>query len=272
MRDRRRKSAPDRVFVEGPRPIEAALAAEATLQHLFHTRSFAVRPEGRALLRRAERAAPPVRNEPEGRESAPSVCTEVSDKVMSQLSGTATPQGVVAVVRLAQTALEGLPLSPIPLIIVCDGIQDPGNLGAIIRTADAAGSDAVVILPDTCDPFGCKTVRSTAGSIFNVPVIPCTADELIRYVAARGIALYVTDSHASSSLYEAVLTGPAAFAFGSETHGPSTEIRSAAQGALRVPIYGRAESLNVAAAAAVCVYETVRQRKTSKPAIVISEK
>lgn len=261
VRDRRRKAAPHRVFAEGLRLIETALAAGAGLEHLFFTAAFGARSEGRAFLRRAEKAALRLRDEGDSPAGSPWACVEVSDTVMLRLSETVSPQGVAAVLTCAERTLDSLVFPGVPLLVVCDGVQDPGNLGALIRTADAAGADGVVILPGTCDPFGSKTVRSTAGSIFNIPVVRCPADDLSRYAAARGLALYATDSHATLSLHDTDLRGPAAFVFGSEARGACREVRDAARATLLIPVYGRAESLNVAAAAAVCLYEAVRQRR-----------
>ena len=148
-----------------------------------------------------------------------------------------------------------------PLLVVSDGIQDPGNLGTIIRTADAAGADGVVILPGTCDVYMQKTIRATAGSLFNIPVTHAAVDELLDWLRAHKINLAVTASGAEKSFFEADLNKPVAFVFGNEAQGVQEDLKRAADMVLSVPIYGKAESLNVAASAAVCLYEAVRQRR-----------
>ncbi len=157
-------------------------------------------------------------------------------------------------------SLEDLrPVAP-ALIVVIDGVQDPGNLGAIIRTSDAAAADAVILLPGTCDAFMQKTIRSTAGSIFNIPVIHADLQALLQWLRLNEIKLAVTSLDSARTVFEERLEGPLALVFGNEAHGVSKEIRSAADLLLKIPIYGHAESLNVASAAAVCLYEAVRQR------------
>ncbi|MEJ2695301.1 MAG: RNA methyltransferase [Candidatus Sulfobium sp.] len=147
-----------------------------------------------------------------------------------------------------------------PMVVVLDGIKDPGNLGTIIRTSDAAGAHAVVLLPGTCDPFMPKPLRASAGSVFNIPVVETEIAPLMKWMKERSIKMTVTSPDATDILYDADLTYPGAFAFGNEAHGVSRELKEEADLTVKIPIYGGAESLNVASSAAICLYEAVRQR------------
>ena len=147
------------------------------------------------------------------------------------------------------------------MIVVCDGIKDPGNIGTIVRAADASGVDAVLLTPGTCDAFMSKALRASAGSIFALPVLPDTGvEEIVGFLAKRRIRLYAADVRASRSLYETDLRGPAAIVFGNEAHGIGAALFQNAEVLFRIPITGRAESLNVAMAASIILYEAVRQR------------
>ena len=141
-----------------------------------------------------------------------------------------------------------------------DGVQEPGNLGTIIRTSDAVGADAVIMLKGTCDAFMQKTIRATAGSIFNIPIIYSGTDKFLEWLKLNGIMLVATALDSGKSAFDAGLENPIAFVFGNEAHGVSSEIKKKADLILKIPIYGKAESLNVSASAAVCLYEAVRQR------------
>ena len=243
-------------LVEGPHLIEAAVEAPGCeVLRVFFSGEFSSRKEGRQLLQRTAKAGGP--------QGQPAFF-EVPEKVLSKLSDTKSPQGVVAVVALRGVRLEEVPFKASPFLVVCDGVQDPGNLGTIIRVADAADADAVVCMPGTCDPFSPKVLRSTAGSLFHVPVLSAGCEALAAYCDANGIQLCVTDVRAETSIYEHDLTRAVALVFGSEAHGASGFLRERAARLVRIPIPGRAESLNVATAASICLYEAVRQRRSGR--------
>lgn len=241
-----RRQRPARVLIEGVRLIESALNAGAKTDKVFFTESLADREEGRKIMRMI----------PQERDCF----FEVSERVMQRLSDTESPQGILAVVTYEPLRLEEVRTSDSPLITVLDGVQDPGNLGTIIRTSDAAGADAVVLLPGTCDPFMPKPLRASAGSVFSIPVVETELAILMKWTKERSIELMVTASEGAAALYDVDLARPVAFAFGNEAHGISRAMREAADLAVRIPIYGGAESLNVGSAAAICLYEAVRQR------------
>ena len=195
--------------------------------------------------------------------------TLVSDRVAASLSDTVTPQGVVAVVREAAVTLdEVLGRGPRLLAVLVDA-SDPGNAGTVIRTADAAGADAVVLVGDSVDPHNPKSVRASAGSLFHLPVLRLP-DPIAVIAALRraGLAVIATTVDAAveeldSATVQRRLVEPVAWLFGNEAHGLRDDIAAVADVRIRIPIYGAAESLNLAAAAAVCLYATARVQRGS---------
>ncbi len=190
--------------------------------------------------------------------------SEISERDAAALSETVTPQGLVAVCRLRQqSANEVLARRP-RLVVVPVNCNEPGNLGAIIRTADAAGADAV-IWDGGVDPYNGKAVRATAGSLFHLPVLECAVDELLADCRHAGLTTLATTAAGSATLDELIEDGtlarPTAWLFGNEAHGLPDSVLEAAGHTVRVPIYGRAESLNLAATAAVCLYASARAQR-----------
>jgi TrmH family RNA methyltransferase len=186
--------------------------------------------------------------------------SEISARDAAALSETVTPQGLVAVCELAQPAFgDVLDRSP-RLLAVLSEPNDPGNLGTIIRTADAAGADAVVI-DGGVDPCNGKAVRASAGSLFHLPVVAAPMEDVL----SSGLLTLATSGSGSSDLDSLVddgaLAAPSAWLFGTEAHGLPTDVLERASCTVRVPIYGRAESLNLAAAAAVCLYASARAQR-----------
>ncbi len=186
--------------------------------------------------------------------------TEVSEGIFPQLTTTETPEGVVAIASIPPTP--SIPdLTSESLFVAMDALQDPGNLGTIIRTADAAGATAILVGKGTVDPYSPKVVRSTMGSLFHLPVIPvadlyASLDEL----AGAGAAVIATSLGATRSLYDLDLKGPVIWLIGNESQGLSDEALAHTTAQIRIPMPGHAESLNAAIAASVCLFETVRQR------------
>ncbi|MDA8432041.1 MAG: RNA methyltransferase [Nitrospiraceae bacterium] len=252
IRIRERKHAEgDNLFVlEGPKIIEMALAAGAKIREVFFTDHFTAKNEGKELLGLLSK-------------KTTDIC-RVADHVFAKLSDTETPQGIAAVASYPVLSLDRLPLSATSLYVVLDGVRDPGNLGTIIRTSDAAGVDAVILLEGTCDAFIPKVIRATAGSIFNVPLVLAADDQLMAWRQGHGIKIAVTAADAPRSVFEADLTVPVAFIFGNEARGVRRAIKDGADLLLKIPLYGKAESLNVATSAAICLYEAVRQRRGPK--------
>lgn len=184
----------------------------------------------------------------------------VDDDVMTELSETVQTQGIVARCRKLDQSLDAV-LATARLVAICADIRDPGNVGTVIRCADAAGADAVVIAGDSVDPYNPKAVRASAGSLFHVPVaIERDLTPIVTSVRSAGLRLVGADGTGETGLFEpaARLSEPTAWAFGNEAHGLPAALRSELDGLVAIPLYGRAESLNLATAAAVCLYESAR--------------
>ena len=190
----------------------------------------------------------------------------VTDRVAATLSETVTPQGVVAVVRSMPVDADAV-LAGARLVVVLDRVGDPGNAGTAIRTADAAGADAVVLTAGSVDPHNGKCIRASAGSVFAVPLLtgiePVAAGELAGGGGDRTtIATTLSaDDDLDALIDSGVLAGPTAWLFGSEAHGLDPAIAAAADRRVRIPMYGGAESLNLATSVAVCLYASARAQR-----------
>jgi TrmH family RNA methyltransferase len=191
----------------------------------------------------------------------------VTEAGLVTLTETVTPQGVIAVCRHLHRPSVGAVLAPPPsLVVVLAGVADPGNAGTVLRTADAAGADAVVFGEGAVDPYNGKCVRATAGSLFHLPVVRGEpAASAVAALRAAGLTVLAADAHGAIDLDEYAdaggLAGRTAWLFGSEAHGLAPELADLADARVRVPIHGRAESLNLAAAAAVCLYASARAHR-----------
>jgi len=191
--------------------------------------------------------------------------TLVDDRAMGGLSDSVSPAGVVAVCRfLADVEAAGpRPTRGDRLVTICADVRDPGNAGTVVRTTDAAGGDAVVLAGESVDPYNPKTVRATVGSLFHLPVVverdPAAA---VRAAQAAGLTVLAADGGGEVDLFdreaEPLLAGPTAWLFGNEAWGLPEELAALADHRVRIPILGAAESLNLATAAAVCLYASAR--------------
>nr|WP_218844973.1 RNA methyltransferase [Microbacterium pseudoresistens] len=184
----------------------------------------------------------------------------VTEYVLGAMADTVTPQGLVAVAQQTPTSLEEVFAASPRLIAICEEVRDPGNLGTIIRAADAAGADAVVLTGRTVDPYNPKVVRSTTGSLFHLPiVVGAELGDVAERARAAGLRVLAADVKGSDLLAaraEGLLAEATAWLFGNEARGLADEAIARADLALRLPIFGRAESLNLATAASVCLYES----------------
>jgi TrmH family RNA methyltransferase len=265
IKNKRSKYKHAAFIIEGPHLIETALASGNKINTVFFTDSFRAKKDGQKILRhlsiKSNKNNPPSPPFSKGGMGGFSgEIFEVTEQIMNKLADTETPQGIIATASYDIKNLEEIRFKSVPLIVAVDRVQEPGNLGTIIRTSDAAGADAVVILKGTCDVFMQKTIRATAGSIFNVPIIYSGADKFIEWLKSNSIMLFATALDSGKSIFDSDLKKPIAFVFGNEAHGVSNEIKRKADLLLKIPIYGKAESLNVSASAAVCLYEAIRQR------------
>jgi TrmH family RNA methyltransferase len=188
---------------------------------------------------------------------------EVTQPVIEHMSDTKTPQGVIAVGRQFQHDPVGLISGKEnPLYLIIDSIQDPGNLGTMIRSADAVGATGVFVGSDSVDIYNPKVLRATMGSLFHLPVLETPLSEIFQLLKQNHVKVVGTSTEAEKDLFGADLTGGTAIVIGSEAHGISEEIRQYIDTWTSVPMPGKAESLNAAIASSVILYEALRQRKT----------
>ena len=183
----------------------------------------------------------------------------VTERAAKALSDTVTPAGLVAVCEIPATGLEDVLADSPRLVVVAVEISEPGNAGTVIRIADAMGAAAVILGGHSVDPYNGKCWRASAGSIFSIPVVP-VPDAVAALTALRGAGLQVlaTTVDGETRLDEVGLAAPTAWLFGPESHGLSAEIADQADHRVRIPMSGGAESLNVAAAAAICLYQSAQ--------------
>lgn len=234
----------ERAFLaEGPQAVAEALSAGARVSDLFVTVPAQARHAG--LVAQAEAAGTSVHL--------------VSGEVMGELAQTVTPQGLLAVCDFLDVPLDQVTAGRPVLVALLANVRDPGNAGTVLRAADAAGADAVIFADASVDVYNGKCVRASAGSLFHLPVV--AGARLPAAVAAlrdAGLRVLAADGRGTSTLDDprtrAALTGPTAWLFGNEAWGLPDDLLALADEAVAVPIYGRAESLNLATAAAVCLY------------------
>ncbi len=184
----------------------------------------------------------------------------VTEEVLAAMADTVTPQGLLAVARQTPTALKDVLAAAPRLLTICHEVRDPGNLGTIIRASDAAGADAVILTGRTVDPYNPKVVRATTGSLFHLPIVVAVElEDVVARVRAAGVTILAADVK-GDDLIEAraqgALSAPSAWLFGNEARGLEDWSLALADRVLRLPIFGKAESLNLATAASVCLYES----------------
>jgi len=193
---------------------------------------------------------------PQGVEVVP-----VSPNVYERIAYRGGTEGIVAVVEARRTSLGDLQLSAAPLIVVLESVEKPGNLGAVLRSADAAGADAVVVCDPLTDLYNPNLIRSAIGAVFTVPCVACSTEECIAFFKEKGIRILTAQLQDSSLYYDTPMTGPTAIVMGTEATGLTDQWRQAADAHIRIPMLGRLDSLNVSVSAAILLFEAVRQRQ-----------
>ena len=239
-----------RFLAEGPQAVREAAAEKGLLVELFATPAAAERhPE---LLDAASASGATV--------------TLATDEVVSSLGDTVAGQGLVGVCRFLDQPLAAVLERPARLVVLLAHIRDPGNAGSVLRAADAAGADAVLLSSESVDVYNPKVVRTSVGSLFHLPVV--TGVDLPQATAllqARGIRVLAADGSGPADLDDeadsGALAAPTCWMFGNEAWGLPEPVRALADQTVRVPIHGRAESLNLATAAAVCLYASARAQR-----------
>jgi TrmH family RNA methyltransferase len=245
LRDRREREVTGLTIVDGAREILRALDAGVRVETAF------LAPD---LVRSADAIA--VADRIGRRETT----LEVSPDVLAKVAFGDRSDGVVAIVEVPRPALDDVPLAEDPLVVVVEGVEKPGNLGAILRSADGAGVDAIVVADPLTDAFNPNAIRASLGTIFALPVVTATTAEAIAWLRAASIRPVATIVEASVPYTEADLRGPLAIVLGSEAEGLGAAWRIPEVSAVSIPMAGIADSLNVSVAAAVVLFEAVRQR------------
>ena len=248
LRKRGLRAAERVVVVEGAELLSVALAAGASVEAVY------VAPEGSG--------SPAVVDVTRRILDGGGRVFDLAPGVMERVASTVTPQPLVAVVSYATTPLDAV--GGTGLVLVCADVRDPGNLGTIIRTADAAGVDAVVCCDGTVDPTNPKCVRATAGSLFHVPVVDAvTVADTVAALSARGFTTVATVVRDGTDYAAFDWTGPVALVLGNEAGGLPDDLVATLDVGVTIPMAGRSESLNVSVSAAVLCFEALRQRRTS---------
>ena len=234
-----------RLFLaDGPNAVEGALGAPGCVVEVFATTEATQRYGALA----------------DAVSTAGSAWVLVDARALASLSDSVTPAGVVAVCRSLDRPLADLLSAGPRLVAVCADVRDPGNAGTVIRCADAAGADLVVLAGTSVDAYNPKTVRASAGSVFHVPLaVEPDAAEAVATLRAAGLTVLATAGDGDVGLYDAPVDGPTAWLFGNEAHGLPDDLAALADHRVAIPIHGRAESLNLSTAAALCLYESARR-------------
>lgn len=185
---------------------------------------------------------------------------EVSASVYDKIAYRAGTEGVIAEVKAKSLSLKDLALSENPLIVVLESVEKPGNLGAVLRSADASGADAVIVCDPLTDLYNPNLIRSSIGAIFTVPCVACSSDECIDFLKSKGISILTAQLQDSELYYDSDMKKGVAIVMGTESTGLTDIWRKAADAHIRIPMLGRLDSLNVSVSAAILLYEAVRQR------------
>ena len=244
LRDRRDREETGLFLIEGYREIKRALEAKRDIQTLFVCPELFLGVNEDALIR-----------------SSKAQVLECSREVFAKISYRDRPDGLLAIAPQLHLALSDLTLGEIPFLLVAESIEKPGNLGSILRSSDAAGVDAVIVCDPTTDIHNPNVVRSSIGTLFTIPVVEALGDETFAFLKEKKIALVAATPQATKEFTEVDLTVPLAIVVGTEQYGLSENWMNKADIAVRIPMCGVADSLNVASATTLLLYEVLRQRR-----------
>jgi RNA methyltransferase, TrmH family len=247
IKDRKKAGSKKKAFfIEGPHLVEEALLS-GVLEKVLYSPKAILSIDGKDLIRRIKHANIPAE--------------ETIEAILNSISDVSRHQGIVASAKIKEHEIVSVLGSDDPLILIACAIQDPGNLGTMIRTADAVKASGVVLTSGTVDLYNDKVIRATAGSIFHLNIVKI--DDIIEMISSlkrRGVKVFSTSLDAKKSLYEADLKGPTALIIGNEGSGVPLEIEHLCDESIYIPMKGDAESLNAAVSSAVILYEAFRQR------------
>lgn len=246
LRDRSARTATGLTLVDGAREVRRAIDAGVEVVEVFVVEARLAGPDARAAL--------------DALLAIDADVVPVSDAALSRLAYGDRNEGIVAVVRVAPHGLDDLRLGADPLIAIIEDVEKPGNVGAVLRSADGAGADAVIAAAAGTDMANPNVIRASAGTVFSVPSATADPDALIAWLQAHGIRIVAARVDGAIPYTEADLTGAVAIALGSEAEGLSSAWHAPGIEAVRLPMHGVADSLNVSVSAAILLYEARRQR------------
>ncbi|MBX3394668.1 MAG: RNA methyltransferase [Phycisphaerae bacterium] len=247
LRDARTRRETGLILIDGLREIQRAIDSGVVIEEAFVHQPKLQTPAGQAVLHRL-------------REIGARLVT-ISDRVLEKIAYGERGDGLVVVARRPSHSLEQIDLGNSALVAVIEGLEKPGNIGAIVRSADGAGVRAVIVTEAAADPYGPNAIRASTGTIFSTRLVEATFDSTRDWCAEQGLQIVAATPHASRSYHELDYGHPTAVVLGSEARGLTQRWGDRAIGA-RVPMCGRADSLNVSVTAALFFYEALRQRGT----------
>ena len=243
LRERRERDESDLFLIEGYRELKRAVDAGRSIQSIFYCPEFFLGENETELLKKSS--------------AEPILC---SKEVFAKISYRDRPDGLLGVARQTHLRLMDLKLSANPFLVIAESIEKPGNLGTILRSCDAAGVDALIVCDPTTDIHNPNVVRSSVGTLFTLPVLEADGEETLNFLRQHKIRIAAATPHAKESFTAADLTGPIAIAVGTEQYGLSENWMKSADCQVRIPMRGIADSLNVASATTLFLYEVLRQR------------
>lgn len=249
LRERRARDERGLLLIEGYRELTRALDAKIPILDFYYCPSFFLGENESALLANAA--------------SQGATLYELAPDPFRKVSYRDRPDGLLATAPKVGIELAKLPLKANPLLIIAEAIEKPGNLGTMLRSADAVGADGIVVCDGVTDINNPNVVRASTGTLFHVPVACASREETLAFVKQHGLALLAATPHATAVYTEIDLTRPLALAVGAEQYGLSAEMMACADLTVRIPMAGIADSLNVATATAILLFEIARQRSAA---------
>jgi len=246
LRDRRERDRTGLTLIDGARELRRALDAGVEVAEVFVCEPLLAGPDARAALDRLHALGTTIR--------------PTSEAVFAKVAFGERAEGFVAVVSIPSTALVDLPLPEEALVVVIEGVEKPGNLGAVMRSTDGAGADALVAASPRADLFNPNTIRASAGTVFSVPLAAGSTPDVLAWLRERGFQIVAARVEAERLYTEVDLTGRLALALGGESDGLTDAWTGDDVEAVRLPMLGVADSLNVSVSAAILLYEARRQR------------
>ena len=249
-RKRTHRDRADRLIIEGYRELKRALDNDHRPDTLFYAQEFFQGGNEDAIVQRCREAE--------------ATLIECSAAVFQKIAYRDRPEGLLALAPQVHGTLVDLPVSDHPLVVVAEGIEKPGNLGSILRSADAAGVDGLIVVDECTDLNNPNTVRASIGTLFSVPVAEASGDETIAWLKKQSISVVAATPAAETVYSDTDMRGGTAIVVGTEQVGLSAAWTEAADVSVSIPMLGQADSLNVANAATILLFEAVRQRRAAE--------